>query len=427
MVLLLAILLLCPAAGAQQPSPAPGRWPIDSLTVEGASRYPADRILAIASLKPGLIAGKEELEAARNRLMETGVFESVGYRFRPSASGKGIVVTLQVVEVAEVYPFRFERLEAPSSELVEWLKRSDPFFGDKIPATPPVLGRYAKAIEAFLASRNKAETVSGRLTADDSGGLVIVFSPTAPPPAIAEVRFTGNTVVPVLALQSAITGVAIGIPYNEARFRQLLETSVRPLYDARGRIRVTFPKLQVEKAQQVNGVAVTVEVVEADVYQLGEVRLQGEGLPEKELREAGDFKAGDFANFSAIEAGLDRIKKLLRRRGFLEPAASLERLVDDQKKKVDLIVHVDKGPSFVFGRLTIEGLDLNGEAAVRRLWGAKKGAPFDEDYPDYFLKRIREDGVFDNLGRTRSAVRIDQQSRTVDVTLLFGSGGPIGK
>jgi outer membrane protein insertion porin family len=420
MVLLLALFLLWPAAGAQKPAPAPGRWPIDSLTVEGAKRYPTERILAAASLKPGLIAGKEELEAARNRLMETGVFESVGYRFGPTASGKGIVVTLQVVEVAEVYPFRFERLEAPSKELEEWLKSSDPLFGDKIPATSPALGRYAKAIEAFLASRKRAESVTGKLTADDPGRLVVVFSPTAPPPAVAEVRFTGNTVVPAIALQSSITGVAIGMPYDEARFRQLLETSIRPLYDERGRLRVTFPKLQVEKAQQVKGVVVTVEVVEGDVYQLGEVRLQGEGLPEKELREAGDFKTGDVANFFAIEAGLYRIKKRLHRQGFLKPETSLERLVDDQKKKVDLVVHVDKGPRFLFGRLIIEGLDLNAEAVVRRMWGSKQGTPFDEDYPEYFLKRIREDGVFDNLGKTRSAARIDEQSRTVDVTLLFG-------
>ena len=425
--MLLALFMLWPAAGAQKPTAPPGRWPINRLTVEGASRYPAERILAVANLKSGVIAGKVELDAARNRLLETGVFESVGYRFGPTSSGKSIVVTLQVVEVAEVYPIRFERLEAPSSELEALLKSSDPFFSNKIPATPQVLGRYVKAIGAFLASRNKAEPVTGKLTTDDSGNLVVVFSPTAPPPVVAEVRFTGNTVVPVIALQRAITGVSIGMPYNEARFRQLLDASIRPLYDARGRIRVTFPKLQVEKAQQVNGVAVTVEVVEGDVYQLGEVRFQGEGIAEKELREAGDFKAGDFADFAAIEAGLDRIKKLLRRQGFLKPETSLERAVDDQKKKVDLIVHVDKGPGFVYGKLLIEGLDLNAEAVVRRLWGAKQGTPFDVDYPEYFLKRIREYGVFDNLGRTKSAAKIDQQSRTVDVTLLFGSGEPIRK
>ncbi|MCL5745515.1 MAG: hypothetical protein M1541_16590, partial [Acidobacteria bacterium] len=121
------------------------------------------------------------------------------------------------------------------------------------------------------------------------------------------------------------------------------------------------------------------------------------------------------------------MKKLLRRQGFLKPETSLERLVDDQKKKVGLVVHVDKGPRFVFGKLSIEGLDLNAEAVVTRLWGAKQGTPFDEDFPDYFLKRIREDGVFDNLGKTKSAVKIDQQSRTVDVTLLFGSGEPTRK
>jgi outer membrane protein insertion porin family len=424
MVLLLALLLFWPAAGAQQPSQAPGRWPIESLTVEGASRYPAERILAVTRLKVGQVASKEDLEAARSRLMETGVLGSVGCRFGPSASGKGLLVTFQVVEVAEVYPFRFERLEAPAKELEEWLRSSDPFFGDRIPATEPVLNRCARAIEAFLASRNKAETVAGRLTADNPGQLVVVFSPAAPPPAVAEVRFTGNTVIPSAALQSKIAEVAIGMPYNEARFRQALEASIRPLYDARGRIRVAFPQLLVERAQDVAGVAVTVEVVEGDVYELGEVRLQGEALPEKELHEAGDFKAGDVANFSAIEAGLERIKNRLRRQGFLKPETSVERRVDDQKKKVDLVVHVDKGPRFVFGKLTIEGLDLNAEVQLRRLWGAKPGAPFDADYPDYFLGRIREDGVFDNLGKTRSAIKIDDQSLTVDVILYFLPASP---
>jgi outer membrane protein insertion porin family len=419
MVLLLAILLLWPAAGAQRPAAAPTRWPIDGLTVEGASRYSPERVLAAARLKVGQLAGKEDLEAVRKRLMESGVFESVGYRFGPSASGKGILVTLQVAEVAEVYPFRFERLDAPSGEMEEWLKKSDPLLGDRIPATQPVLGRYAKSLEAFLASRKTAETVVGKLTADEPGRLVVVFSPAAPPPAVAEVRFTGNTVIPTATLQTAITGVAIGLPYNEIRFRQVLEASIRPLYEARGRFRVAFPKLQVERAQQVAGVAVTVEVAEGDVYVLGEVRIQGEGLPEKELREAGDFKGGDVANMSAVEAGLDRIKKRLRRQGFLRPETSVERVIDDQKKKVDLVARVNKGPRYVLGNLIIEGLDLDAEAQVRRLWGAKAGEPFDEDYPGYFLNRIREDGVFDNLGKTKPDAKIDDQSLTVDVTLVF--------
>ena len=38
-------------------------------------------------------------------------------------------------------------------------------------------------------------------------------------------------------LLRAINAVAIGIPYTEKALREQLETAIRPLYDARGRIR----------------------------------------------------------------------------------------------------------------------------------------------------------------------------------------------
>jgi hypothetical protein len=49
----------------------------------------------------------------------------------------------------------------------------------------------------------------------------------------------------------------------------------------------------------------------------------------------------------------------------------------------------------------------------------KKGQPFNVEYPDYFLDRIREDGVFDNLGRTKSIIEPNPGTGTVDVTLIF--------
>jgi len=259
----------------------------------------------------------------------------------------------------------------------------------------------------------------GRLMADKPGELVVVFSPAVPPPSVAEVRFTGNQVIPTTLLQNTIAEVAIGLVYSEDRFREILDSSIRRLYDARGRLRVAFPKIQVEKAQSVDGVAVTVQIVEGEVYSLGEVRLAGEGLPEKELLKAGDFKSGDVANFDRIESGVGRIRGQLRRMGFMRPEARVDRTLDDQQKKVSLVIHVETGPRFLFGKLVIEGLDLNAEAEVRRLWGLKPGVPFDADYPDYFLGRLRQDGVFDKLGKTKSEIKVDEQSRTADVTLVF--------
>jgi outer membrane translocation and assembly module TamA len=90
---------------------------------------------------------------------------------------------------------------------------------------------------------------------------------------------------------------------------------------------------------------------------------------------------------------------------------------------VDLDVIVEPGAQYVFGKLAIQGLALDEEAEVKRLWALKPGAPFDENYPNYFLQRMREDGVFDNLGKTRADIKVDEPSRTVNVTLIF-TGAP---
>ena len=407
MIPLLALLFL-------QSVQPPTRWPIESLSVEGGSRYSAAEILAVAGLKIGQVAGKQELEAARQRVMATGYFGGVGYRYKPSAAGKGIVATLEVVEIEDVYPVRFERLETPPTELEELLRRSDPLFREKIPAAPPVLDRYAKAIRAFLAARNVKIEVVGKLGLDSANQWAIVFTSAAPLPAIAEVRFVGSSVIPADALQAGIAAVAIGAPYTEADFRVLLESSIRPLYEARGRLRVAFPELHVQPAQQAEGVVVTVTVDEGAVYALGEVHIAAEGFPEAELR-----KVAALSDFPEIDAAQERIKQRLHRSGYLKPDTRVERTLHDDTRKVDIVVRVDHGPQYQFGKLVIEGLDLIAEAEVRRLWSLKPGTPFDSGYPDYFLSRMQEDGVFDNLGKTKSATQIDDASKTVDVTLTF--------
>ena len=85
----------------------------------------------------------------------------------------------------------------------------------------------------------------------------------------------------------------------------------------------------------------------------------------------------------------------------------------------NVIIRITEGPQFNFGHLTIEGLDLNAEAAMKKLWGLKEGKPFDTDYPDFFLGRVREDGYFENLHNTKAVVKVDEPTRVVDVTLQF--------
>jgi outer membrane protein assembly factor BamA len=99
--------------------------------------------------------------------------------------------------------------------------------------------------------------------------------------------------------------------------------------------------------------------------------------------------------------------------------AVVDRYIHDDKKNVDIVVRIDEGPQFLFGKLTIRGLDLEGEAAMRKLWSLKEGKAFNPEYPDYFLAQVKERGMFDNLGEMKANTEVNEPQRTVDVTLNF--------
>jgi outer membrane protein insertion porin family len=416
------MLLLLPMPGFAQKKAGPQRWPVERISIEGLKNYPLPLVLAATGLKAGQLAGQQDFEAARDRLLATGVFETVGYKFAPAAGSTGYQATFQVVEMEPVYPVRFESLNAPDADIAAWLRKRDPFFGPKIPATEAFLKRHSTAIEEYLASKGRTEKIAGKVVADSAEQFTIVFRPATGAPKVAEVKFRGNEVVPSTVLLNSFAGVAYGTIYSEAAFRQMLDASVRPIYEARGRIRLAFPAIQTEKAKSVDGLIVTVTVDEGASYDLGEVRLEGESpVPAKELLKAGGFKAGDLANFDDINAGLDSMKKRLRREGYTKASFHVDRQLDDKKKTVDLVIKPEPGPQYLFGKLTIQGLDILSEPAIWKLWTMKEGKPFNADYPDYFLEQVREQGLFDGLGKTRSSVKVDEQNRIVDVTLSFGA------
>ncbi|MBZ5729123.1 MAG: hypothetical protein LAP87_29620 [Acidobacteriia bacterium] len=422
-----------PARPAQKkietPAPAANRWPIQSLAVEGIQNYTREQVLAVAGLKIGQLAGKAEFEAARERLVASGAFETVGYKFAPDANGGGYAASFQVTEVATAYPVRFEELGVADGDVESLLRARDPLFSmARLPATQAVIDRCVKWIEEYLAAKGPHEKLAGRVTPVTADQFAIVFRPARNLPAVARVSFDGNQVVPQRVLQEAIHGVAIGAPYTEDRFRELLNAAVRPLYEARGRVRVSFPKIRTEPDKEVEGVQVYVTVDESQSYDLGKVQIEGPSpLKPDDLLKAGDFKTGDVANFDRVNEGLERIRKAVRHAGYLQAKVTSERRIGDAKRTVDVALHIDAGPQFTMGKLTIVGLDLDAQAEINRIFTLKAGKPFNPDYAEFFLAKVREEGLFDNLGETKSEYKVNDQDHTADVTLRFGGSNPSSK
>jgi len=410
------LLLVGPILYAQ----AVQKYPLVTLHIQGNKQIPTERIAAASGLKPGALVNKPDFDAARERLLETGAFESVGYSFKPAATVTGYDTTFEVVEVGTLYSYRFEALGAPDAALRAALKKQEPLLGDKIPATPQVLNRYNAAIHQFFEGKVEA---MGELNSD-TGGLEIVFRPVGERSRIAEVKFTGNREMLTALLLQKLSKDAVGIPYSEPLMRRVLDSTVRPMYEEQGRIRVAFPEITAKKAETNDGVVVTIAINEGPVYKLGTVALAGVPTAEvAQLEKSDDWHKGDTANFTRIEASLAKIRQRQRTQGYLRADTSVARDIHDDDHTVNLTVNIERGPQFTLGKLDIQGLDLIGEPVIRKMWKIEPGQPFQDGYPESFLNRVREEGIFDNLGKTRAESNIDEASHTVDVTLFFSGAG----
>jgi len=387
-------------------------WLLETLKVEGNHNYTAAQILAVAGLKIGQTLGDPEFEAARQRLDATGVFDRVGFRFTPAKDGKGIDGKFEVFEMGQMFLVRFEDLPVTDAQLRELLKQKDPLFAPKIPATKRELDRYAQWITEFL-----AQPVIGKLTNEGSPDLMILFRPAKPKPSVARVIFKDTGDLPSGLLQTAMYGVAIGVVYGEPQFRLLLDTTIRPLYDAKGMIRVSFPKIETEPAKDVTGIIVTVQVEPGPVYKLGKVTIQG--VDPDSLPKLAKLTSGQPANFDEVKAAQERIADTMHRTGYIQATSQVKRDVHDVEKTVDVTIAVTPGPQFAMGKLDIVNLDIETEPVIRKLWGLQSGKPFNTDYPQHFLDRVKEQGIFDNLKATRAETKVNQKENTVDVTLYF--------
>lgn len=406
------------------PTPQVGReFPVDSITIEGNRILPSAGVIAASGLKAGQTGSGPIFDAARDRLLATGYFDMVAYQYRPADKG-GYKVTFQVQEIAAMYPIRVDGLPATAADIEAFLKAHDPLFLGKMPGTPQVIRRTSGEIEQFLSGNGHDDKVTGKLIATAPEQFEVQFMPLRGLAVVSNVSFDGDRAISAADLHAKISEVAYGQPFTDASFRILLQNQIIPLYEAKGYMKVTFPKITTKPSDEVTGLDVNVTVDEGVEYKLTRVAVAGRSQSEsaKILKQAKLPKL-TVANYEEVVEASKRVQEAMRHQGFLDAKVTSEKKVDDANKTVEFFLLVDAGEEYKFGSLTVNGLGLDGEDAIRKMWSVKPGDSFPDGYPDYFLGKVKEEGLFDNLGATTSQKKVNPDTHVVDVTLDF-KGAP---
>jgi outer membrane protein insertion porin family len=317
---------------------------------------------------------------------------------------------------------RFERLAVNPVDMRDYLRANVTLYSDQIPGTEAVLARYQKAVQTYMAGKNPSLKVKASPVTDDAQQMAIVFMPDTPPPNISVVKITGNEAVDTGTLLRAVNQVAIGAPLTDMRLKQICDGAIKQVYAAHGFVAVTFPSIQSEPSKTDHGMVVTIQIKEGPTFKFGPVRFHGSGLDPDEVRSAIPFKPGQVYDASKVDDFRIDLQHRLRRRGYLDASVTTEMKPDDANRVANVTYTVVPGAVYTFAKLDIKGLDLVSEPVVEKLWGEKPGKPFNPDYPEFFLKRVEEDKLFEHLANTTSDYTADDSTHGVVVHLYFKGG-----
>jgi outer membrane protein assembly factor BamA len=410
-------------AQTQQAQKAPPPGVLHSVTVKGNSRYSSEELIKATGLHEGQHVSGATLEQARAALQATELFNNVAFNFRYSGTvPPEYDVIYDVQENDQVFPMRFERLGASPDAIRDYLKQHVEFYSDRIPGTALVLRRYNAAVQDFVRQTQPSVKVKAAVSNDDPRQLAILFTPDEPAPTIAQVEVTGNKGVDTGTILRAVNQVAIGVPISDTRLKMILDGTIRPLYAAKGFAGVSFPKVETVPAKTNSGVILKVQIQEGPQFSFGAIHFSGSGIDQDEIRSTIPFRPGQAYNGDAVDSFRVELMHKMRRKGLLDASVTAETQVDDSKRVVEVSYNMVPGEVYNFGQLDVKGLDATTQPVIEKLWGEKHGKPFNPDYPDFFLKKVEEQGILGNVANTQSDYTADASTHNVIVHLYFKGG-----
>ena len=425
---IVGLAIVCATAAHAQFQTAPATARIASIEVSGTKKFTNAQVAQASGLKVGDVVGKEDLQAAANRLAAMGTFGGVNYRFTTDAAG--IHITFEVAESAGV-PVIFDNFPwFKDEELAAGLQQKLGFFDGTAPAQGAQLDAISEALVNILPSHGIHGHVTHTLVEWPDGSQVMQFSVEENPVLVQSVEFSDPMAAKSLQVTAQLSEV-VGHPYSRLTMALYAFEEVRAAYLSAGYLKVSFgPPAAALVPSAAGGRADSVKVFQpiklGPQYHFGGITWTGNtAYSVTSLNTMVPFSSGVVVDGNKIQGTWNAIARSYGHIGYmdaqLEPTATL----DDPAEKVSYRVEVKEGPQYKMGDLIISGLSLDGEKKLRAAWTLSTGAVFDQTYFDEFLTKIAKPtpAIYGNIPvhyeKIGQLLRRNEEKRTVDVLVDF--------
>jgi len=420
----LFLLLTALLVFASGQSAAAQKFQPKSIQFKGAPEYTDQELMTAAGLKLGVVLDFAEMKGHSQKLVDTGVFETLGFKF----DGVDLVYTL--VPFTNLYRARLENLPlTPGKELDAALHDRCPLYHGKVPAEGGLAEQVRKALEEMLEARGIKTSVAAVPYTDPKLHEVtaISYAITAPPVRVGEIHLEG--VSPEMQAEVKVVEDRVRkINYDTENSAENIEHAFALLYTDEG-----YAAVKVHAARSGNPVMTgeaidvpfTVSIEPGKLYKLGDLHLpSGELLTLAEINKAAGAASNSIEKQSvkegvALRTALLYIAGQYKAKGYMDCVVTPHPQYDDANGIVNYTLEAQPGPVYTMGKLTIENGADDLRAAMWAAWKMPTGAVFNASaIQTYYSSQGNTP-----LGRTFAAalckysLTINADTHTVDVTL----------
>lgn len=423
--ILVVLTLVAPCAQAHQ-EPTPKRMPLSKIEFSGLQQRTQDEAIAASGLQVGQPVDIPTLDAAAQRLLDSGLFKKLSYRYRIT-SGQAIV-TFQVEEdKGAVLPVVFDNfVRFSDEELLNAVRQHVPSFNGTAPDA--AIDGITKALQQLLQERKVPGRVEYMPSVNQSTGKSEhVFSIEGMNLPICTLHFSGATAIQESELMKNSQPL-IASDYTRSFVHSFAQANLVPIYRERGYLRVKFnpptAKLETDAGSKCkDGVTVSLPVEEGSVYSWDKGEWNGNAaLSVQELEAALGMKTGELANGLKIDKGMGSVREAYGRKGYLAARVKPVPAFEGANQRVTYHIDINEGSQYRMGMLTISGLS---ESTANRLKGKWKLQPGDVYDASYLKEFIKKEIVLDasEIGfppkKMGTEIKPDRQKLTVDVAINF--------
>jgi outer membrane protein insertion porin family len=164
-------------------------------------------------------------------------------------------------------------------------------------------------------------------------------------------------------------------------------------------------------------VRVEIPVVEGERYRVGTLAFLGlTQFQDDEVRPFFAFRQGDVYDESKFRKGIESLRDLYGRRGYLQANATPRPRPDPQTKVVDLVLSIDEDKRYFVGKIKFTGNDTTRDKVVRRAVFLNEGDVFDTEALRLSVRRIDQLGYFRPMERAPELNASAKANDALDVT-----------